>query len=94
MPSRRDKTSDKAPTIVFPSNAPLRVSRLPRSVQFPLVVILSLVSSALLYSFVAEYTAGELAAVSRNLEEWWEIGALLGWRTSVVTPYRIPSYQS
>jgi len=44
-------------------------------------VILSLTLSSLLYSFVAEYTEGDLASVSRSLGAWWEVGALVGWRT-------------
>lgn len=84
MPSRRDKISDKAIAVVHQGDAPLRASKLPRPVQFPLVVILSLVSSALLYSFAAEYIAGELATVSRTVTEWWEVGMLLGWKTSGV----------
>ena len=82
MPSRKDKIADTTVADVYHGDAPLR-SKLPRPVQFPLVVVLSLVSSALLYSFAAEYTTGELATVSRSLNEWWEVGALLGWRTSV-----------
>jgi hypothetical protein len=56
-------------------------TKLPHPIRFPLIVILSLASSSLLYSFAAEYTAGDLASVSRSLNEWWEVGALLGWRT-------------
>lgn len=82
MPSRKDIISDKAIAVVYQGDAPLRASKLPRHVQFPLVVILSLVSSALFYSFAAGYTAGELATVSRSITEWWEVGALVGWRTS------------
>jgi hypothetical protein len=81
MPGRKDKIADKAPAVVHQGNARLHASKLPRPIQFPLVVILSLSSSALLYSLAAEYTAGELAAVSRSLNEWWEIGVLVGWRT-------------
>jgi hypothetical protein len=81
MPGRKDKIADKAIAVVHQGDAPLRASKLPRLIQFPLVVILSLSSSALLYSLSAEYTAGELAAVSRSLNEWWEVGALVGWKT-------------
>lgn len=81
MPGRKEKIADKALAAVRQGDASLRASKLPRPIQFPLVVILSLSSSALLYSFAAEYTAGELATISRSLNEWWEVGALVGWRT-------------
>lgn len=57
-----------------------RASKLPAPMRFPLLVVLSLSLSGLLYSFVAEYTTGELASVSRSLNEWWEVGALVGWK--------------
>lgn len=81
MPDHKEKFGDKAMAVVYQGNVPLRASKLPRPIQFPLVVILSLSSSALLYSFAAEHTAGELATISRSLNEWWEIGALVAWRT-------------
>jgi hypothetical protein len=81
MPGHKEKFAGKAVAVVHQGGATLRASKLPRPIQFPLVVILSLSSSALLYSFTAEYTAGELATISRSLNEWWEVGALVGWRT-------------
>jgi len=81
MPNLKDKIVDKASAFVYKGNASPRASKLPRPLQFPLVVILSLSSSALLYSFAAEYTAGELAVVSRSLNNWWEVGLLVAWRT-------------
>ena len=81
MPGRQEKLANKALAVVHQGDAPLHASKLPRPIQFPLVVILSLSSSALLYSFAADFTAGELAAVSRSLNEWWEVGALVSWRT-------------
>jgi hypothetical protein len=81
MPGRGEKIADKGPAVVNQGDAPLRASKLPPPIQFPLVIILSLSSSALLYSFAAEYTAGELATISRSLIEGWEVGALVGWRT-------------
>jgi hypothetical protein len=81
MPGRKEKFADQAVAVVHQGDTPLRASKLPRPIQFPLVVILSLSSSALLYSFTADYTAGELATISRSLNERWEVGALVGWRT-------------
>ncbi len=78
MPGRKENVADKA--VAHQGDAPVRASKLPRRIQFPLVVLLSLSTSALFYSFAAKYTAGELATVSRSLNEWWEVGALVGWR--------------
>jgi len=55
-------------------------SKLPAPLRFPLLVLLSLTLSSLLYSFTAQYTAGDLASVSRSLSKWWEVAALVGWR--------------
>lgn len=77
--ARSSKASDTA--VVSRQSASLRASKLPAPLRFPLLVILSLSLSSLLYSFAAEYTAGELASVSRSLNEWWEVGALVGWKT-------------
>lgn len=72
---------DKTSAMVAQDDAPVRATKLPRAVQFPLLVTLSMALSSLLYSFAAEYIAGDLARVSRNLGEWWEVAALVGWRT-------------
>ena len=56
-------------------------SKLPRFLRFPLVVVLSLTLSSMLYSFTSSFTASDLAKVSRSLDQWWEGGALLGWKT-------------
>lgn len=50
--------------------------------QFPLVVASSLVLSSVLYSLVGQYTAGDLGSVSRSLQGWEEIAALIVWRSS------------
>ncbi|RDW83389.1 hypothetical protein BP5796_04880 [Coleophoma crateriformis] len=68
--------------IAAPFSASTRISKLPEPLRFPLLVTLSLTLSSLLYSFSAQFlnTEGDLAAVSRRLDQWWEVGALLGWR--------------
>jgi hypothetical protein len=53
---------------------------LTRRLGFPLLVTLSLVLSSLLHSLAAEYTSGDLAAVSRRVDESWQLGVLVGWR--------------
>lgn len=73
--------SDKTTGVVVRGDAPLRASKLPAPLRFPLVVLLSLITSSLLHNVVADYTKGELASVSRSLNEWWEVATLLGMKT-------------
>lgn len=77
---RASSVAEKANAIVVEGNAPIRASKLPSFIRFPLVVTLSMVLSSLMYSWAAEYIAGDLARVSRNLNEWWEVGVLVAWR--------------
>lgn len=48
--------------------------------SFPLVVLLSFSLSSLLFTIVAQVTAGDLAAISQHAESWVEISGLLGWK--------------
>lgn len=57
-----------------------RRSTLPRVLQFPLVAILSFSISSLGYSFINEFTKGELATVMRTLETPRELGIMTAWR--------------
>lgn len=57
-----------------------KVSRIPAILRFPLIVLLSLTISSALHSGVKEITAGDLASVSKRVETWPEISALIGWR--------------
>ena len=59
--------------------------RLPTWFAYPLSIILSPALSALLYSFVPDIMGAPLAAVSRSLNEEWQIGALLAWRLLEIT---------
>ncbi|KAI4764681.1 hypothetical protein E4T52_00367 [Aureobasidium sp. EXF-3400] len=59
--------------------------RLPTWFAYPLSLILSPALSALLYSFVPDIMGAPLAAVSRSLNEEWQIGALLAWRLLEIT---------
>jgi len=79
--SRKQKISDKVIAVVQHGDPQIRASKLPAFLRFPLLVLLSLTISSLLYSFVAGYTEGDLASVSRSLDQWYEVGALVGWRT-------------
>lgn len=57
-----------------------RRSKLPAGVQFPLLSIISLSISSLLYSFLNEWTGSELATVGKSLDNWAEVGVLASWR--------------
>lgn len=55
-------------------------SRISTVLRFPLAVLISLGTSSILYSLAANVTGPELAAVSRNLTESWQIGAMIAWK--------------
>jgi hypothetical protein len=54
-------------------------------IAYPLAILLSPGLSALLYSFVPDIMGAPLAAVSRSLNEPWQIGGLLAWRLVEIT---------
>ncbi|KAH7041190.1 uncharacterized protein B0I36DRAFT_358380 [Microdochium trichocladiopsis] len=54
--------------------------KLPAAVQFPLIAILSLSISALLYSLTYQFTRAPLAINERVLENWTEVALLTGWK--------------
>ncbi|KAL9075308.1 MAG: hypothetical protein Q9161_001685 [Pseudevernia consocians] len=70
------------PPATIPAASPASNSKLPAEFRFPLLVVLSLTISSFLYSFVSPFTSGDLATVSRSRDNWWEIGALLGWKAT------------
>jgi len=82
MPTRKvsGQIADKANAVIYRGDAPVP-SKLPGALRFPLVVVLNLFLSSLLYTFASEYTAEEYATVSRSLNEWYEVGALVAWKT-------------
>ncbi|KAH8595559.1 hypothetical protein B0O99DRAFT_622140 [Bisporella sp. PMI_857] len=59
---------------------PPRKSKVPASLRFPLVVLLSFTLSGLLGSFLGPYGTRSLRKVSRTQERWEEIGVVVGWR--------------
>lgn len=76
-------TAHSVPALPEPetSNAPTqRRSTLPRVLQFPLVAILSFSISSLGYSFINEFTHGELATIMRTLDTSREVGIMAAWR--------------
>jgi hypothetical protein len=44
------------------------------------VVVLSFGLNALMYSFIAEVTPGDLASISKHTESWAEVAGLLSWK--------------
>lgn len=62
-----------------------RASRLPKQVQFPLIVILSFSMSSLGYSMLNEGTKGELAAIAKAPELKYQVALLAAWRMYVST---------
>jgi hypothetical protein len=78
--SRRSPPSSPVSATYNAIADPVRKSQIPASLRFPLVVILSFTLSSVLFSIVAEVTAGDLAAISKHTESWAEISGLLGWK--------------
>jgi hypothetical protein len=66
--------------ILPPPPAPPAPSRLPGWVRLPLLVVSSLSISAFAYSALSEITGLELAAVSRDLTQEWQVGAIVAWK--------------
>jgi hypothetical protein len=65
-----------------PSYLSSRISKLPRTFRFSLVILSSLVLSSGLLTVFSLQTAGHLAGISKHLEEWWEIVGLILWRAT------------
>lgn len=61
-----------------------QLERIPQSARFVLAVLSSLVLSAGFFSLTSGDTLGELGAVSRHLEAWWEVGGLTAWKAMEV----------
>ena len=40
-----------------------------------------------MYSFIAEVTSGDLAAISKHSESWAEVAGLLAWKASELAIY-------
>lgn len=59
-------------------------SKIPESLLFPTLVVLSLTISSALYSVASVFTVGDLSSVSRSLDDWWEVVGLIGWRIVVL----------
>jgi hypothetical protein len=80
MPALRGKLAETVTAVVRHGDTVVRPSKIPPLLRFPLLILLSLTLSSMLYSFTSSQTA-DLASVSRSLDQWWQVGALVGWRT-------------
>jgi hypothetical protein len=85
---RRSKTANEAmesnASVALNVAAPSRrASRLPKQVQFPLIVILSFSMSSLGYSMLNEGTKGELVAIAKAPESKYQMALLAAWRMYV-----------
>lgn len=73
-----------AETAHLPSRPSKRSSsKLPAPLQFPLVAILSFSISSLGYSFLTEFTKGEMSSYSRTFENQNELAIMTVWRLYV-----------
>lgn len=61
---------------------PIRASRLPRHLRFPLLIIISLSLNVAALSIVADGLGYELGSVSRSRNEPWQVAAYLGWKVA------------
>ncbi|KAG8534176.1 uncharacterized protein KY384_001020 [Bacidia gigantensis] len=73
--STTTRLASKIPEVPTPSSL-----RIPAYLQFPILVALSMATSSVLYTVAAPFTSGDLASVSAQLDEWWEIGGILLWK--------------
>lgn len=71
---------DPAAATDAPHAPVMPASRLPSWIKFPLLCLIGLALSTLLYSLVADWAGFELAAVSRDVTDEWHIAALVAWK--------------
>ncbi|PGG98941.1 hypothetical protein GX51_06524 [Blastomyces parvus] len=62
--------------------------------RYSSLVISSLALSTVLFSLSTQITQGDLAWTSRHFNSWWQIGALLAWRTVELTIAWILGYDA
>ncbi|KAJ5132491.1 hypothetical protein N7448_006649 [Penicillium atrosanguineum] len=77
------RQTDDPKAALTPLTAPAQptpLARIPSPARFFLVVLSSLLVSSVLHSLTSDLTLNDLGLVSKHLEEWWEVGVLVGWR--------------
>jgi hypothetical protein len=80
---RADKSSGNAViahNAAGSSHVHSRIQNLPRPARYLLLVTSSLFLSSSLLTLISPQNAGNLAGVSKHLEEWWEASGLIAWR--------------
>lgn len=70
-------TRETAPALA-PAQRP--TSTLPSVLKFPLIAVLSFSISSLGYSFINEFTRGELGTILRTLDTSRDVYVMTGWR--------------
>ncbi|GAB7353087.1 hypothetical protein MBLNU459_g3631t1 [Dothideomycetes sp. NU459] len=75
-------TSSISATSALSEKMSSRRGRVPSWIGLPAAIVTSLGLSAVAYSFVPDLAGFELAAVSRSLNEPWQIAALLAWKVA------------
>lgn len=76
--SSGDNAADGSSHVRSRIQAPIQ--NLPRPARYLLLVASSLLLSSSLLTLIAPHNGGNLAGVSKHLEEWWEAGGLIAWR--------------
>ncbi len=92
MPTSKGKVRDKGIAVALQGDAVIQHSKIPRFLRFPLVLLLNLTLSALLYSFIADYTMADLARVVeefRSVVGSCRVGGMEGVSCFATTKYDI-----
>lgn len=91
MPRKKQTPASSSP--IEPLK-PLTTSKLSTTLRFPLLVVISLTLSSILYSVASAFTVGDLSSVSRSLDDWWEVVGLIGWKTTELAIGWLGEYDS
>ncbi len=85
--STRDviKTNMDSPPLARAPPPTYAASRLPSSVRFVLLVLLSFSLSTVLKTLAANYAGAQLALASRKVDEPWQISLFIGWKVVQLT---------
>lgn len=73
-----DQSISSARAVGSAQSSPL--ASIPSPARFSLVVLSSLIVSSVLFTLTSSFTVGDLGPISKHLEEWWEVGGLIGWK--------------
>jgi hypothetical protein len=65
------------------------VDKIPSSLRHGFLVLSSLLLSSSLFSLTSPVTIGDSLFVSKQFEQWWQVGGLVAWRALELTLARI-----